>query len=389
MLVIQNATLFTPEPLDYRADLFIEAERITRITPHGQVEPPVNARQIDVSGLQLVPGFIDLQLNGAFGHDFTAKPETIWPVSAELPRFGVTSYLPTIITSPLETVAAAQAVLLRQRPADFSGAEPLGLHVEGPFLNPQKKGAHNPAYLRRPDPDLITNWSVSQGVRLVTLAPELPGALELVQQLVEQGVLVSAGHSLASFEEARAGLRAGVRYGTHLFNAMPPLSHREPGLAGALLNDTHSVVGLIPDGIHVHPAMVKLAWTAKGSAGLNLVSDAMAALGMPPGRYHLNDFDVHVSQTDARLADGTLAGSILPLDAAVRNLLEYTGCSLSEALATVTTTPADLLGLSQQRGRIAPGLLADLVLLTPDFEVAMTISAGQITYKNQALEVGI
>ncbi|MCB0198411.1 MAG: amidohydrolase family protein, partial [Anaerolineae bacterium] len=173
--------------------------------------------------------------------------------------------------------------------------------------------------------------------------------------------LVSAGHSLATFDEALAGMRAGVGYGTHLFNAMPSLSHREPGLVGALLNDSHSVVGLIPDGIHVHPAMIKLAWAAKGSAGINLVSDAMAALGMPPGRYQLNDFEVQVSETDARLADGTLAGSILPLDEAVRNLIEYTGCALSEALATVTTTPAALLGLAEQRGRIAPNLLADLV----------------------------
>ena len=179
------------------------------------------------------------------------------------------------------------------------------------------------------------------------------------------------------------------RYGAKLV-ARPVNSTADVKLvAGALLNDAPSVVGLIPDGIHVHPAMVKLAWIAKGSTSINLVSDAMAALGMPPGRYQLNDFDVHVSKTDARLADGTLAGSILPLDEAVRNLIEYTGCSLSEALATVTTTPAALLGLSDQRGRIAPGLLADLVLLTPDLEVAMTISAGQITYKNQALETGI
>ena len=148
--------------------------------------------------------------------------------------------------------------------------------------------------------------------------------------------------------------------------------------------NTYDVVQL--SGVEVGQFVLELA---KGRAGLNLVSDAMAALGMPPGRYQLNDFDVHVSKTDARLADGTLAGSILPLDEAVRNLIEYTGCSLSEALATVTTTPAALLGLSDQRGRIAPGLLADLVLLTPDLEVAMTISAGQITYKNQALETGI
>lgn len=384
MLVIQNATTYTPEPLTGPSDIFIEAERITQIAPHGQVKLPATARVIDASGLLLTPGFIDLQLNGAFGHDFTANPETIWPVSAGLPRFGVTSYLPTIITSPLETVEHARQVLRQQRPANFSGAEPLGLHLEGPFLNPQKKGAHNPAYLRQPDLELISNWSAPRGVRLVTLAPELPGALALAERLVERGVIVSAGHSMATFDESQAGLRAGIGYGTHLFNAMPTINHREPGLAGALLSDSRAVTGLIPDGIHVHPAMIRLAWKAKGSAALNLVSDAMAALGMPPGRYQLNDFEVYVSETDARLENGTLAGSILPLDEAVRNLVGFTGCSLSEALATVTTTPARLLGLSEQRGHIAPDLLADLVLLTPDLKVALTICAGQVTYNRHA-----
>ncbi|HMQ51927.1 MAG TPA: N-acetylglucosamine-6-phosphate deacetylase [Anaerolineae bacterium] len=383
MLFIQNATIYSPDQRIDKADILIDAGHIIDLGQTGQVARPVPAQLIDATDLLLVPGFIDLQLNGAFGHDFTANPERIWSVAADLPRFGVTSFLPTIITSRPETISTAQQVLAEQRPAGFRGAEPLGLHLEGPFLNPEKKGAHNPAYLRRPDPSLIADWAPAQGVRLVTLAPELPGALELVEQLVARGVVVSAGHSLADFDQARAGLAAGIAYGTHLFNAMPPLGHREPGLVGALLSDEQSVVGLIPDGIHVHPAIIKLIWAAKGSAGLNLVSDAMAALGMPPGRYSLNDFEVFVTETEARLADGTLAGSILPLDAALRNLIKFAGCSLSEALTTVTSTPAGLLGLSTQRGRIAAGLTADLVLLNREFQVVTTISTGKISYKKE------
>lgn len=381
MLHIHNATVYLPDQKLEQTSVLVEGERIREVGAAGQMSRPEGAQVIDGGGLLLAPGFIDLQLNGAFGQDFTANPDTIWAAAAALPRFGVTSFLPTIITSPLEKVEAAQRVLLAERPADYRGADPIGLHLEGPFLNRKKKGAHNPAYLQAADLALITDWSPEQGICLVTLAPELPGATAMIAQLTGRGVVVSAGHSLATFAEAEAGLEAGLGYGTHLFNAMPPLSHREPGLVGALLAAERSVVGLIPDGIHVHPALVKLVWQVKGSRGLTLVSDAMAALGMPPGDYHLNDFEVTVTETDARLADGTLAGSILPLDAALRNLIAFTGCSLSEALATVTTTPATLLGQAQYRGRIAPGLLADLVLLTPDLEVVMTVTAGAVSYQ--------
>lgn len=395
MLFIQNATIYSPaRRLDdssvlIEADrVLIEADRITRLEPAGQLECPPAAQVIEADGLIVAPGFIDLQLNGAFGYDFTADPGTIWAVAAQLPRYGVTSFLPTIITSPPETVTAARRTLLDQKPAGYQGATPLGLHLEGPFLNPAKKGAHNPAYLRSPDSDLIAEWSPEQGVSLVTLAPELPGALALIEQLMARGVVVSAGHSLATLPQAQAGFEAGMTYGTHLFNAMPPLGHREPGLVGALLDTPRWVAGLIPDGIHVHPAIIKLVWGAKGSAGLNLVSDGMAALGMPPGCYPLNDLEVIVSEIDSRLPDGTLAGSILPLDAALRNLIDFTGCSLSDALATMTTTPAALLGLSQQRGRVAPGLIADLVLLTPDLEPVMTIVAGKVVYAKATIPDG-
>jgi N-acetylglucosamine-6-phosphate deacetylase len=185
---------------------------------------------------------------------------------------------------------------------------------------------------------------------------------------------------MADYEQAKRGFEAGVCYGTHLFNAMPPLQHREPGLIGALFENELITVGLIADGIHVHPTIVKLSWQILGSNRLTLVSDAMTALGMPPGTYSVGDFDVTVDQETARLADGTLAGSILSLDQALRNLIQFAGCSLTEALLTITATPADLLGISGQRGRIAPRQLADLVLLTPDLEVELTIVEGQILY---------
>ncbi len=382
MILIRQATLVTPSQTAQETAVLIDGARITAAGDDALRLAPDDVHLLDAGGLLLVPGYIDLQLNGAFGHDFTADPSSIWPVSAKLPRFGVTSYLPTIITSPLATVEQARSELQNGRPAAFRGAEPLGLHVEGPFLNLQKKGAHNPLYLRAPDEAAVGGWSPQGGVRLVTLAPELPGATAVIEELASRGVVVSAGHSMATYEEALAGIAAGVRYGTHLFNAMPALGHRAPGLAAALLTRPEIVAGLIPDGIHVHPAVVQMIWSLKGPQGTNLVSDAMAALGMPPGTYFLNDFAVAVSEEDCRLGDGTLAGSILPIDAALRNLIEMTGCSLPDALATCTTTPAKLLGIEHERGDISPGMIADLLLLTPDLEVQTTIAAGNIVYEN-------
>lgn len=378
-ILIHGARLCTPEEMLADAAVIVEGDRIAWVGSADGAPQRRFSRELDAHGLWLVPGFIDLQLNGAFGDDFTANPSSVWRVAEKLPRFGVTSFLPTIITAPLEQIVRAQEALRCGCPAG-PGAAALGLHLEGPFLNPQKKGAHNARYLRTPDLNLVRNWSPQTGVRLVTLAPELPDALAVTRYLVKQGVAVSAGHSLATFAQAQAGFAAGMRYGTHLFNAMPPLAHREPGLAGALLATPGPVVGVIPDGIHVHPAVIRIAWATKGPRGLNLVSDAMAALGMAPGRYQLNDYEVIVSKTDARLADDTLAGSVLALDQAVRNLIAFTGCSLQAALATVTTTPADLLGIGGERGRVRPGMIADLVLLTQDLRVAATITAGQVVW---------
>lgn len=368
MFCIRHARVFTPDEVIEDGAVLVENGRISAVGPTPAVECPPAAEVVDAHGRFLVPGFIDLQVNGGFGYDFTTAPETIWSVAAQLPRSGVTAFLPTIITSPLETVRRAQAVLGAGPPVGFRGAQPLGLHLEGPFLNPARRGAHNPAYLRRPAPPDVVNWSPETAVVLVTLAPELPGALEVVGTLTGRGVVVSAGHSLATFAQAQTAFAAGVRGGTHLFNAMPPLHHREPGLAGALLSDSRVIVGLIADGIHVHPAWVRLVWEMVGNGRVALVTDAMAALGMRPGTYRLGDRDVAVDATCARLADGMLAGSIITLDAALRNVLSFTALGLEAVLPALTTTPAALLGLPR-KGRIAPGFDADLVLLSEALEV--------------------
>lgn len=325
----------------------------------------------------LVPGFIDLQVNGAYGHDFTIDAGAIPTVAGQLPATGVTGFLPTIITSrfadyPERLWGAAAAMQAR------SGARVLGVHLEGPYMNPARKGAHPLECIRPIDVEEIRAWADPSTVRIVTLAPELPDALDAVRALRAAGILVSAGHSAASYAEALAGFEAGIQWGTHLYNAMSPLQHREPGLAGALLS-LDVPCGLIVDGIHSHPAMVRLAWKAKGAGGITLVTDCMAAMGMTPGEYILGEHSVMVDATGARLQDGTLAGSVLRMDEAVRNMIAYTGCGLAAAARMASQTPARLLGLAK-RGAIAPGCDADLVALSPQNEVVHTFIAGELAY---------
>jgi N-acetylglucosamine-6-phosphate deacetylase len=385
MLQITNATIHTPDRVIERGSVVVDGGRILAVRPSGDTPAAAGVTTLDAGGGILAPGFIDLQLNGAFGHDFTADPAAIWQVAAGLPRYGVTAFLPTIITSPLEQVEAAMRVVTGGQPTGFRGAAPLGVHAEGPFLNPKKKGAHNQQYLRPPDAGAVARWSPAAGMRLVTIAPELPGALDVIRTLSARGVVVSTGHSMATFEEAVAGFDAGARYGTHLFNAMPSLGHRDLGLPGALLADGRMTVGFIADGVHTHRAIIDLVWRMLGPKRLNLVTDAMAALGMPPGRHRLGEYDVIVDATSCRLDDGSpagsvLAGSILEMDQALRNLIAITGCSLGDALETMTMTPARLLGVEGERGRVAAGYVADMVLLSPDLRVQTTIASGEVVY---------
>jgi N-acetylglucosamine-6-phosphate deacetylase len=352
---------------------------ISMVGPLAAMSLPAGAQTIDVTGLLLQPGLIDLQVNGGFGHDFTAEPGSVWEVGSRLPTYGVTSFLPTVVTSAAAAREEMLAVLAGGPPAGYRGATPLGAHFEGPFLNPARSGAHDPALLRTPvesDGD-VASWSRDAGVRMITLAPELDGALELIGELVSRGVVVAAGHSDATREQAVAAFDAGATYVTHLFNAMSPLGHREPGLPGAALADARVRVGLIPDGIHVARDVMRLAAAAAGPDRVSVVTDATAALGMPPGRYQLGGRDVVLDGSSVRLAhDGRLAGSGLSADQALRGLRDAIDWPLEDVIGTMTSVPARLISLAD-RGVIRPGLRADLTAWTAELELIDTFIGGE------------
>jgi N-acetylglucosamine-6-phosphate deacetylase len=326
----------------------------------------------------LCPGFIDLQMNGAFGADIGPDPGAIRTLVARLPATGVTSFLPTLISSP-PGLYGEFFVALEEGSAE-EGARVLGAHLEGPFLAPERKGAHDPANLRPIDLGFLRELLNSDHAKIVTLAPELPNSLEAIELLLEEGAVASAGHTGATYEEVTRAVDAGLRLGTHLYNAMSPLSHREPGTVGALLTDDRVKVGIIADGVHVHEAALRLAHRLKGSEGLILVTDAMEAAGMSPGDYELGGRKVQLEDGAVRLADGTLAGSALTMDEAVRNAVRFLGVPLAQAARMAAETPAAALNL-HDRGKIAVGYDADLVLLDAEGTVLKTIVAGETLYE--------
>ncbi|MCS6906803.1 MAG: N-acetylglucosamine-6-phosphate deacetylase [Anaerolineales bacterium] len=381
LLHLLHVDALTPRGWAKDAWIAIAEGRIQKIVSPCEALPPLEGEVLTLPGWVASPGWIELQINGAFGVDFAEEPQRMWEIAARLPEFGLTAFLPTLVTSPLEAFRQAMKVWKAGPPPGWQGAIPLGLHFEGPFLNPKKKGAHNPKFLLQPNPDLVADWDSANGVRLVTLAPELPGAFELAQSLHRHGITLAIGHSHATFEEALAAFEQGFSYVTHLYNGMTPLEYRAPGLVGAILTHPEITVSLIADGVHVHPAMLKLAYQTRTPDQVVLVTDAMSALGMPPGRYPLGGGqEVFVDERSARLKDGTLAGSILkPVDA-LRNMMEYCHASLESVLPCLTSTPARVLGLAN-KGRLEVGADADLTLLDPQGNLGMTIVGGKVVYR--------
>jgi N-acetylglucosamine-6-phosphate deacetylase len=344
----------------------------------GTGDPPGPAEReiIAEPGETIAPGFIDLQVNGFNRRDAAEGAEAISAISRMLPASGVTGFLATIISSPLEEV---QTFVRAARVADSPGARVLGAHVEGPFLNPEFLGAHDPANLMEPTPERIATV-LAAAPRMMTLAPEQPGGLEAVARLHQAGVIVAAGHTGADFELGQRAIEAGVRFGTHLYNAMRAFHHRRPGVSAALLLDDRVTVGLIGDGEHLHAATVEEVVRLKRPTRVALTTDQVAAAGAPPGRYRLGGRDVVSDGSAVRLEDGTLAGSVATMDVLVRRMAELKQTSLEGAITAATESPATVLG-EAHLGRLCPGAHADVIILDRELRVRLTMIAGRVVFE--------
>jgi N-acetylglucosamine-6-phosphate deacetylase len=329
----------------------------------------------------VAPGLIDLQVNGAFGVEVGTSAEALRHLAAQLPTTGVTGFLPTLVSSPPDLYPRAFEAFEEAR--DATGATPIGLHLEGPFLSSKRAGAHRVKAIHEASAETFQGWLGAGSVRLVTLAPEREGAGDRIRRLRERGIVVSLGHTNATYEEFREGVDRGATMATHLYSAMSGFLHRAPGAVGAALLDDRVTAGLIVDGVHSHPASVRLAIRAKGPDRIALVTDAIAGAGTSPGVYQIDGQDILVEATFARLPDGTLAGSVLTLDQAVRNAVSLGGASVADALRMASEVPARVLGLAG-KGRLALGADADLVLFDEELAVLATYGGGRALFRRDA-----
>lgn len=342
-------------------------------------EKPADA--IGSASSSICPGLIDIQMNGAFGQDFSNSESDVPLACKGLPQHGVTAFQPVIITSPQVVYQRALGNLKVQ--AEPGWARILGVHIEGPYLAPKRVGAHNPEVRRDPRVEEVAEWLEWGHVRLVTLAPELPGAGQVIQYLVARGVVVSMGHSDATYDEARRGADLGATLVTHLFNAMRPFGHRDPGLMGYALAN-HVSVSVIADGVHSDLGALRLAVRAKAPDELIVTTDAISGLGVPVGSYRIADRQFFTDGVVGRLANGTLSGSVLPLNRALKNLLEA-GATAEQAVQAATLNPARLLGLEGTMGQVRLGRTADIVLVDADWDVEVCLVGGVVAYAREAV----
>jgi N-acetylglucosamine-6-phosphate deacetylase len=385
MIVLSGADLILSEAIHSPATLIIEGDRISDVVPGSKSAGPM-AQHYDLSGYFIVPGFIDVHVHGVDGVDVLDADDAVTKIAVALPKYGVTAFCPTTVACSVAVLARTLESVRRfkEQPARH-GAYVIGAHLESNFVNPDYKGAQPADYLYRPSsedatPILREIERSQQCVSIVTLAPELDGALNMIRTLVETGVRVSLGHSGASFETADAAVDAGARHATHLFNRMPALHHRDPGLAGAVLNRREVTAEIVCDGVHVHTPMIRIAIAAKGSDRIMAITDGTAASGLPEGGVaSLGGRRICARAGAAYLDDGTLAGSVATMDRVFRFLVQHVGLSPSEASRLCSATPAAALGL-HDRGAIAQGAVADLVVLDRGLAVKQTYVAGRLGY---------
>jgi N-acetylglucosamine-6-phosphate deacetylase len=388
MLAFTAERLLTPTDIVERPLMLVEDGRVLEISPRSSRELPSGVTVHDFGDRWMAPGYVDLHIHGNAGYDvMDDAAEALPAIEQLLARHGVTSYFPTTVTAPVDTLLRALERLAnaiekheqhRERHTKDSQirAVPLGIHLEGPFISHARRGVHPPENLLPPTlPVFDRFWQAARGrIRMMTIAPELEGASEIISEANQRGVCVSLGHSDADFAAAERGIAAGARHATHVFNAMRPLDHRSPGILGAVLTDPRVSADLIADGVHLDPAIVRLLANTKGSAQTVLITDAVSATGMPEGRYHLGPFEVEVRDGKC-MAGGRLAGSVLTMDRAVRNLARFAEWNLPKAVIAASQNPARVARL-EKKGVLAVGADADFVALNAEGEILRAFVGG-------------
>jgi len=378
--------LYTPVEEIQNPLLIVEDGMIAEVSSRAAKEVPGNSTLVDFGDAALAPGFVDIHMHGGAGLDLMrALPSELPRLGRFLTTHGVTGYFPTTVAAPLDATCAALGRLADSIEAasnatkdDPVQARPLGIHLEGPFLSHKRRGVHPPEYLITPSIEIFERlWQAARGhVRMLTIAPEIPGAVEVIAEAARRNVCVSIGHSDAEMPVAQDAVKAGARHATHTFNAMRPLDHREPGILGEVLSNDRISADIIVDGIHVDPAVVKLFLRAKGRERAVLITDAISATGMPDGRYQLGPIEVDVKDGKCT-SNGSLAGSVLTMDRAVRNVTEFSNWTLRDAVQAATLNPARAVGLAAHHGTLAKGAAADFAVLSPAGAVMKTIVGGR------------
>jgi N-acetylglucosamine-6-phosphate deacetylase len=385
MIVITAKALYTPLECIEQPSVVVEDGRIVQISQRsGQI--PRSATLMDFGEDILAPGFVDIHIHGGAGHDvMDLDPQGLAAVERFIAAHGVTSYFPTTVTAPVEQTLRAlerladaiETARSNEVPQELR-ATPLGIHLEGPFLSHARRGVHPPDDLLPPTLKMFERfWEAARGhIRIMTIAPELDGSLEVIEAASKRSVCVSMGHSDADMARARAAVAAGARHATHTFNGMRPLDHRQPGILGEVLTNPRITAEIIADGIHLDPLIVKLVLQTKGLDGAVFITDSTSGAGMPDGRYRLGSFEFEVNDGRA-VSDGKLAGSILTMDHAVQNAMRFAGIDLQAALRPATANPARVAGINDL-GVLKPGAAADFIVLSAAGEVKKTIIRGRV-----------
>ncbi|ANU12046.1 N-acetylglucosamine-6-phosphate deacetylase [Planococcus antarcticus DSM 14505] len=384
-ILVSGITIADAIEESFVGDILVEDGKISRVAKKMDAQADIH---IDATGKNWTafPGFIDIHTHGAAGHDaMDATSAALNGLASALPKEGTTSFLATTMTQSDNAISAALQNI-REFTSQEGQAEMLGVHLEGPFISDKRAGAQPIEHIAEASYPLFRKWQKLSGnqIRLVTLAPETKNGMVFIKRLADDGVIASIGHSDATLEEVQTAVRSGASHVTHLYNQMSPFHHRNPGVVGGALMEDGLTVEVIADFIHSHPTSVKLAFREKGAERLILITDAMRAKGLPPGVYDLGGQDVQVTKKDARLADGTLAGSILTMETAVRNVQSITGCSLNELVAMTSANAAKEFALAN-KGKLKAGADADVAILDDSFNVQMTICRGTIAYTKEWL----